>query len=554
MMAKNKNTMPAKDSGDTQKNIPQNSEKKVDIASIDASAAGASGEFVRDGGKGVYREDDPKQKTDTENFVPKDSPKKSEYTIPVLRTYHHDTRNIAQTKGGAELRTILAKEAEEKRIAQEEYIRNTKDIMKESAVLRDKYRNFTKKQHGKDVSKSTPSTTGTDTDVQSINRKNITHTLSGATAYMQSVNSNADQRETSSFQHASKKNTTPSSERPSSSVSIDVPNKKTKNISEESGDRRTEKKGIFARIRGRALPKDAFTQQERELLQNKQQEIVEKQSIQDAWKDFKQKKETIQQRGLEARDVRSYSATPDQQTSNKAYNRQNILLLIIVFFLLVGLIFFVVFLAVSPTERLITRSDINETSAVPDVINSEHQVFVNMSDETASDIWQSITEGGGGQDTVTKFVPYESVGEKDLQLSFQGFSSAFSLRIPIGLQTAFDDYYFVGKYTTQIGTNGIFIASIKKYGDAFVWMRNWEKNAINSFSSIFPSFFQQSKTVNITVEPRIIDNQDVRVIQNHSSQKDLIYYFFGRSILVFIAGDESIIPLINARIRSMNTF
>ena len=529
----------------------------IDIASINASAADDSGEFVRGGKKNERKEGAVDQKGRTKSAAVKKSPEKSEeekkeYAVPVLRTYQQDTKDMAQTKGGAELRTILAKEAEEKRQAQVEYRRKTKDIMKESVALRDKYTNFVQGRKKEDVKVSGQGVSGVRADTKDVDQENITRVLSGATAYMKSARDPAtEQKKESSKQPDKGTGTAPQDVQPSSITPEE-------SIDTTKSDRpRTEEKSVFARMRGRMSPKDVFTGEKREMLKQKQQEVVEKESIQDAWKDFKQKKKKLQQMGLEARDVRSYAATPDEQIPNSPFRKQNILLLAIVFFLLAGLISSVLFLALSPAEEPATdiSSNTEDVVSVPDVIDSEKKVFVDTADAVAlSDTWQSITEKNGEQNTVTKYVPYRSIEENELQISFQDFSNIFGVRFPAGLQNAFDNYYFVGKYLAQDEVSGVFIASVKKYGDAFVWMRNWEKDVINAFSTVFPNFFQQSKASSVTVESRIIDNQDVRVIRNPSSQKEMFYYFFGRSILVFIAGEESAIPLINARIRSTNIF
>ena len=527
----------------------------VDLASLDAFGVDTAGEFVRDSGnnasekKGAEKKASNKKssvkKTSTETAP--DKKRKGGYMIPVLRTYHHDTKQIAQTKGGAELRTILAKETEEKRMAQEEYRQNTKDIMKESAVLQDKYRNFKQKKQNKQVA-ATESDSNITTDEQpvksdtaiaaneqSINQKSITRTLSGAAAYMQSVQEQSPKQSKSSSAAA-------------------IPSKEAEQPTQEQKEQKKEKGGIFARIRGKDLPENVFTQEERELMQQKQQESVEKETIKDAWKNFRRKKKKLQEIGLRARDVRSYAVTPDEQISNKPLQRQNMLLLAIIFFLLAGLIFFILFLALTPAEESAIDGTIDDVLPVPDVLSSEKQVFVNTAEEIlSSDAWQSITEQDGEQDAVTKYVPYEVINEKESQINFQDFARSFHLRFPSGLQNALDNYYFVGKYETQSNANGILIASVRRYGNAFVWMRNWEKNAINAFSTVFPGVLSQVNVNNVITESRVIDNQDVRVIRHPSNQKEVLYYFFGRSILVFVVGDASVIPLINARIRAANT-
>ena len=509
----------------------------IDLASINASGADASGEFVRDSGKNKRSVPEQKittKKQTTKNPQEKEQTKKGDregYVIPVLRTYHQDTKHIAQTKGGAELRTILAKEAEEKRKAQKEYIKNTKDIMKESAVLRDKYNNFTKKKQKS--SKGAPD----DPETQSINRESVNRTLSGAATYIQSVHNDATNKQNP----------------PTTQPKPPTQDTKIKNTLKESNDKDVGKEGVFARVRGKVPSKSVLSKEKRKSLQHKQQEVIEKESIQNAWKDFKQKKKKLREAGLEARDVRSYTAS-NEPIPNKPLQKQNILLLIIVFFLLAGLIFFVIIIATSPAEKPVINSNTTNISSVSDVLNSEKKILVNISDsKTTPDAWKSITKKDGEQDTITKYVPYKLIGEKESQINFQEFSRAFNIHFPPGLQNAFGNYYFVGKYLTQEKANGIFIASVKKHGNAFVWTHSWEKSMINSFISVFPGFFQKSSMRNVSVTSRIIDNQDVRVIQNTLSKEKMSYYFLGDSILVIIAGDESIIPLINARIRSANT-
>ena len=539
----------------------KDTEGDIDIASLDAFGVDTAGEFVRDGGEDTQEKKVSSKKSSTKKMATETVPnekKKGQYVIPVLRTYQHDTRQIAQTKGGAELRTILAKETEEKRMAQEEYRQNTKDIMKESAVLRDKYKNFTQKKQKKQINATEPDS-GTTANEQSVDQKNITRTLSGAAAYMQSVHN-----KTAKEKEVSPANLTPDTAKPSleqspkqaepASSAVAADGRAEQPVQEQEKQKK-EKKGIFARMRGWERPEDTFTQEEREAMQQKQQESVEKETIKDAWKNFKKKKKKLQEMGLRARDVRSYAVTPDGKIPNKPLQRQNMLLLAIIFFLLAGLIFFVLFLALTPAEESNIDNTIIDTLPVPDILNSENQVSVNTTEETVpSDAWRSITEQGDEQDVVTKYIPYKVINEREPQISFQEFSRLFRLRFPPDLQKTFDNYYFVGKYETQGTTNSILIISVKKYGDAFVWMRNWEKNTINAFSTVFPDVFRQVNINNVTTESRVIDNQDVRVIQHPSIQKEILYYFFSRAVLVFVVGDASVIPLINARIRAANTF
>ena len=229
--------------------------------------------------------------------------------------------------------------------------------------------------------------------------------------------------------------------------------------------------------------------------------------------------------------------------------KQNILTVGIVFFILSGLIFTVVFIATRPINTS-GFAPFEELKSVQDVIGSENKMFVNMS--ATPDEWPSIVQRGDVPNIVNKFVPYEIHDGDNVQINLDDFDRAFIMRIPSGLRDALGDYYFVGNHVTQTDVNGIFIVSVKNYGNALVWMLKWEKNAINSFISVFPDFFRRANPENTLVESRVIDNKDVRVLKNPLSEDSLMYYFFNRSILVFIAGSENAIPVINNRIRSAN--
>ena len=516
------------------------SREKADAASIDALSSDASGEYVRDGSAVRQRKKSASKKSGD------DTSDKKGFSIPILRTYHSDTRNIAETKGGAELRTILAKEAEEKRRAQEEYLTKTKDIMKESAVLRDQYENFSKAQREKVESRSR----------KKVDREHITRSISGAAEYMKSTRPVQEEEKPQLVEKDLPKVSTPKVNVPAeqpTSVDGDLPDVTGVALPTSSGVQTqkhasTSGKGLFARIRGRVTPEDHFTEQERQSMQEEQKKIVEKESIEGAWKDFQKKKKALREKGLEARDVRSYTTSADISPGGDV-RKLHVVTVIIIFVLIAGLVFGVIFLATKKTHTpgLVA---IEEFQSVPDVVGSENKISVDMS--ASPDGWPAITQRGEVQYIVNKFVPYELRNEKKVQISFDEFIRAFIMRIPPGLRDTLGNYYFVGNYVTQSTVNGIFIVSVENYSDALVWMLKWEKNTVNSFVSVFPNVFQRSNPENVSVEHRVIDNKDVRVLKNPLSENALLYYFFNRSILVFVAGDESMVSIINNRIRSAN--
>ena len=539
---------------------PSAKKEKVDLASINALPLSddsdvSSDEYVRGGEvpvKKVPAAENHRATPDEKGRI-----EKKEFTIPVLRTYQSDTRDIAETKGGGELRTILAKEAEEKKTAQKEYLQKTRNIMKESVVLQDEHTNILREQAEKKVGKIKGGGKEGSDPAESVDRQRVTKSVSGALAYMQSVQPGDEpsQAEGDALENADKdegpvlEKKDANADKNTSLPEAQIP-AITPPLPEETADDvplPEKKQGLFARMRGRARPEDVFTEEDRRTMQEKQNEIIEKESIEDAWQDFQKKKERLQEQGLKMRDVRSFDAPTAVGAST---NKQSIFSIIFVFIFLSGLIFGVVFIATRP-NKISNAIPLEELKSVPDVIGSENKVFVDMS--ATPDEWPSITKRGDISDVVSKYVPYENRNTKSVQIDLDEFSRNFIMRIPPGLRSTLGDYYFVGNYVTQTDVNGIFIVSVENYNDALIWMLKWEKNAINSLISVFPTLFQRSNPENVSAEIQIIDNKDVRILKNSFSDNDLMYYFFNRSVLVFIAGDKKIIPIINARIRSANT-
>ena len=267
--------------------------EKIDTASIDAlSPDSSSGEYVRDSGS-TPKKDSAAVKIDHSQDTKKDSDKK-EFTIPILRTYQSDARDVAQTKGGTELRTVLAKEAEEKRNAQKEYLQKTRDIMKDSVVLQDRYENFSKKEQGQEEKHPIAE------KADAADERHVSQSVSGALAYMKSVQTEADKGEGAALKQPEVGTETVPE------VSIPTPNEAVSREGSLSDQARTtassspvgtadgsapdKRGGLFGKMFGRARPEDVFTEDERRDLQGRQEKILEKESIESAWKDFQKRK------------------------------------------------------------------------------------------------------------------------------------------------------------------------------------------------------------------------------------------------------------------------
>ena len=129
----------------------------------------------------------------------------------------------------------------------------------------------------------------------------------------------------------------------------------------------------------------------------------------------------------------------------------------------------------------------------------------------------------------------------------------FSIVTPDPLLETLGSWYFIGTHGTT-RPNPFLIIGVKQHGDALVWMRNWEKDMINSLSTLFPSGLKRAGRETTTSTQKLIDNKTVRTLTNNNADgQPLSYYFFNQSILVIVVGDEDTITEVNRRIRQANT-
>ena len=490
------------------------------------------------------------------NNTPEDTSKKKKFSIPALRTFEHDRMRVAQTKGGAELRSMLAREMEKKKEAQQAYKKNVKELMKESIILREKKRSFLKKQYEKTKDDEEEKDLPAQKDTPDHNH--IKTSASNITEYMMGLATKTPENKPLHTERATgtmpdgNTDTAPMGamatgmQPPDTTGNISNPMTPTPPETTAVGADKGRKLTILERLRGIKKPGEVFTKEEREAMKQQQEEIVEKESMRDRWKEFEKKKEQLRSQGIQARDIRSYDVN---QEKPPIAQRKNTFAIVLILVILVALVTIVISIATRPSEspELITQEELKPR---PNVVNSEHRVLVDIS--TSSEDWGNISRNRGSQNIVTQYIPYKINGEKSEQINLQEFSSFFGMNLPTGLLETLDDYYFVGNYTTNTNPNGLLVLSVKNYNDALVWMLNWEKNAINAFHTLFPNTVRRSQPGNTSVERKVIDNKDIRILKNQESEYRLMYYFFNRSVLVFIVGNENVIPYINARIRSAN--
>ena len=299
------------------------------------------------------------------------------------------------------------------------------------------------------------------------------------------------------------------------------------------------------RVRGLRSRKKLSAKQKK-IIQEKQEKILRQEKLKKMWGDFEARKEKLKEMGIKMNDIHSYTL---KKTPNIRLNKQNILFTGIIALLLISLVVILATVTFQPKEVIIISNQ-RQNQQAEDVITNENQVFVDLT--SSPDTWnQSLQEGEGGKlATITKFVPYVVQETANVVPTISEFSNILGVELPSGLLRTLDEYYFVGHYNKNTKNQGIFIFSVRNYGDALVWMLSWEKDAINSFFRVFPNTFLPSDRESVFVESRIIDNKTVRILKNNISGSSLLYYFFDRETLVFITGDESLIPEINNRIRT----
>ena len=512
----------------------------------------------------VQKNDDTSAENDAgkKGTVPRNTsaPGDGNSAIPVLRTYEHDARTIKGIKGNAGVRATIAAEKDKKQKAKEDYSRQVKDLLKDSLVLKEKQRSFLAQKSGKSPDRKPPA----------VDTKPLADMVSGAAEYMKTARASVspdagDEKRTpiplddhpdSTSTPAPSTVTEPQSgilsriqqrsarKIPLHTVSPAVPKQAPATPRAESAG------GILSRIQQGVFrsgePKEKLTEEERTAMREQQREIVEKEHLRSAWKSFEKKKEKLQQMGLEARDIRSYGIEAAPRGS--PVRRQSALTLLITV-ILIGALGITVYSVLTRPQDQPGTVPLEELRSVPDVISTEEEVFISIGN--LEDEWARISQPSGNRYGFTKFIPYRTTDSGNIQIDLPEFSRLFSVQFPDKLLSSFGSYYFVGRYLSDSGPQGVFIVSVENYGDALVRLLDWERNVINSFVSMFPGLLREGNANLTAVARSVIDNKDVRILSNGEGNV-VRYYFFNRGILVFTIGEDSIISMLNNRIRSSN--
>ena len=431
-----------------------------------------------------------------------------ENPIPILKTFHYDVRKLAETEGGAKLRTILAKELEEKKKAQEEYQKRTKDLLKESTILKKQYSDIKKEEELKEKAK------------QEIYEKDISSSIASAVNYMQHGTLNKEDGLTQKTEE-------------DNSIQID-------------SIEPVKKSGFFSSL---LKPKKELSFEQKELLKQEEEKIKKREGFKKVWKDFEEKKDTLKEEGAKIRNARQYGQPIIQ---NNILLRQNFTAIIIIIILIGGFatILFTVIRqqTTTPAIQSISTENLYETN---DIIQSENSVFIDIS--TNKLLWEEgiVKE----KDSLfTKFVPYLVKDNATQQASIEELFNSRDINLPQQFFNAFNTYYLIGSYTDKIQTNYVLILSVKNYSTAVTTLFNLEELLTPELIKLFPGVFAEPTTSSSVIfRGELIDNKSTKIFTDVKNlSHELLYYFFNRNYVVFIFGSTDSVRSINGFIRSTN--
>ena len=516
------------------------------------------------------------------------------FKIPILKTFHHDIFQVSENKDDSELVGILAKELEDRKKAQAEYIQKTKELLKDSQILKAKQKEL------KSDRRSTAKT-----PEEKLEEENISDAISSAISY---AGRGTEKKEDPTQYKPSKVTLTGGSFQSSSiptnneeEVVADAPEEKgvlsklfskskkdngkievkkitndntvikspvsefnestqTKNpILEEkivTPSKQTQEKARIPtdsiNVGGiREERREELTPFQKEQLKIKEEESVAREEAKNTWKEFEARKEELREKGSQIRDLRNFSGLTDNASKDYSHLKQGFLIFLIILGLLVGfgiIIYTIFFSPKSISEENLARVT-SGSVGVKDVIIPTSNVFVDLGNSAEN--WnRRVTTNQ--YDGIIKFTPYTTINGNNGQLTLEEFFNSRKINLPQRLLTSFGNYYMLGKYKNNADDieQKILIVSIRNYSDSYTLLVNQEVELFREFTKLYPNGLVDTTANNIDVQNLLIDNKEVRIVSNILNRKErLIFYFFNRNLLVFVVGNEKSVSRINEEIR-----
>ena len=412
--------------------------------------------------------------------------------IPILRTYEHDLRSIKNLKSSSELQKLLVKEAEKKRLEKKEYVEKAKELLKESSKLQDSQNKFILRQEKRN--KELSENEITENLVKQVDKEKISSSIAKATNQMNGFEK------------------------------VDIG---ARTIAGDT-NKNLEEKVETPRSKDEIL----------------QEETVEKNIIQKQWDAFERKKETLKEMGLNTRDARSYEIETKEP---KKRNSENMIAILIIILLIFGIGLIIWGVLNSNTDKPAVQPINKNTTVLRDLILTDEEIYVDLTGGLSN--WYKERGVKTKNDTVTKFVFYETINNNNQQLSLQTFVNLFGLNPPRILTDSLNNYYFAGRVKNNNSVGEVLIFSVRNYGNTLGGLIKWEDNFLSSFVNLSPEKIDvNDSTLNKTSV--IIENKDVKIIEG--SNERIAYYFFNNETLIILIGDIDLIEYINNRIRNAN--
>ena len=268
-----------------------------------------------------------------------------------------------------------------------------------------------------------------------------------------------------------------------------------------------------------------------------QAKIVKSAVLDKAWKDFSNRRKQWEEKGIKARDLRGIGTDNINDRRTKR----------IIFLSLTGL-FLIGGLLVVGSYFIFAKVKTPQTKSPPIVItqfNSEKISYVNITD-TLSEL-KNILSSKQKIGVLTEIVPYKVVNSQNIPANIKQLLIDLEFSAPTSLLKSLSGEYFIGSLPSESKDSYAIVLYIKDYTSALVGAKAWEKILFEDIRKIFPTSYQGdlSDTENIDFYSSIVNNQNVKILEDASGEVLLIYGIVNSKALIISTDDTTFIDILN---------
>jgi hypothetical protein len=217
--------------------------------------------------------------------------------------------------------------------------------------------------------------------------------------------------------------------------------------------------------------------------------------------------------------------------------------------IIVGLITFGVFYLVKNAPKTPPAIVINPETVIPTEGKKELSLDPNQS--LVSLLAVQERQAPGTPSEIVRFVIRE--GTSSAPIDGQRFATLLSNRIPDWLVRSFNPTYMTGLYNASNGWQPIIIFKIDSYENAYAGMLKWEETMSDDLKVIINQ--KTASTTSTALNPitntlfkdAVIKNKDVRVLEDKSGRRIMLYSFVDPQTLV-ITTDQATLEEVFARL------